>query len=65
MSFSAIEQNVRKMIREEIQPNRIHNEYHYLLKALEYLDKRMARIEKIFADTMAYIAEGMKTVSNQ
>lgn len=65
MSISLIEKMVKEVIQQEINPEKFREEYNNILRIMEYLDKRMARVEKIFTDLIGYVAESMKNVSNQ
>ena len=64
ISFAVIESTVRDIIKKDIDPNQIRENQRKILIGLEYLEKRMGRIEKLFTDTLAFVMESMKNVSN-
>ncbi|MHA1895492.1 MAG: hypothetical protein ACTSX4_13410 [Candidatus Helarchaeota archaeon] len=64
ISFAVIESTVRDIIKKDIDPNQIRENQRKILIGLEYLEKRMERIENLFTDTLAFVTEVMKNVSN-
>ncbi|RLI62339.1 MAG: hypothetical protein DRO88_11925 [Promethearchaeia archaeon] len=64
ISFAVIESTVRDIIKKDIDPNQIRENQRKILIGLEYLEKRMERIENLFTDTLAFVTEVMKNFSN-